>query len=41
MKVKIKAVEKTGEFEYKETTNSQNKIIIDTTEIDTLEHQTL
>ena len=25
MKIKIKAVERTGEFEYKETTNSQNK----------------
>lgn len=25
MKIKIKALERTGEFEYKETTNSQNK----------------
>ena len=35
MKIKIKAVERTGEFEYKETTNSQNKISIYTPEIDT------
>ena len=36
MKIKIKAVERTGEFEYKETTNSSNKINIDTTEIETI-----
>ena len=35
MKIKIKAVERTGEFEYKETNNSQNKIDINMPEIDT------
>ena len=35
MKIKIKAVERTGEFEYTETTNSQNKISINALEIDT------
>lgn len=35
MKIKIKAVERTGEFEYTETTNSQNKISINAPEIDT------
>ena len=33
MKVKVKAIERTGEFEYKETSNSKNKISIDTTEL--------
>ena len=36
MKIKIRAVERTGEFEYKETANSSNKIDIDTTEIETI-----
>lgn len=34
MKIKIMAVERTGEFEYKETNNSKNKISIDVSEID-------
>ena len=34
MQIKIKAVERTGEFEYKETTNSTKQISIDTTKID-------
>ena len=41
MKIKIKAVERTGEFEYKETANSQNTISIDTTEIDTANKNSL
>ena len=33
MKIKIKAIERTGEFEYQETTNSKNKITLEKTEI--------
>ena len=33
MKIKVKAVERIGEFEYKDTTNSNDKINIDKTEI--------
>ena len=32
-KVKVKAIERIGEFEYKEASNSKNKISIDTTEL--------
>lgn len=37
MKIKIKAVERTGEFEYKETGNSKNKIDIDTIELNAID----
>ena len=39
MKIKIKAVERTGEFEYKETANSKNKIDIDTTELNVVDEK--
>lgn len=33
MKIKVKAVKRTGEFEYQETSNSKNNISIETTEL--------
>ena len=39
MKIKIKAVERTGEFEYKETSNSKNKIDIDTIELNAVDEK--
>ena len=41
MKIKVKAVERTGEFEYTETTNSKNKISIDNMELDVGDAQNL